>query len=442
MIGSPRSLGYRLSWWLALQSLGVLLTVCIAVYLATAYSLEARQRETLQQKQQQVQHLLAETARESGLSTLKHKLDDYFVGHQDMSLLLMSGSDGDVIYRSAEPAGMGDERRQLSFIATRSSLAPLNASLTLDTRDDAHLLRNLAMTLLASALVGALIVSAGGFMLVRLGLRPVQLLAEQTSKLAADTLHRPLDGSAQPAELQPLIMQFNALLARLDRSYEQLEGFNADVAHELYTPLATLISSVELAMRKPRGSAEMQEELGSNLEELRRMSGMVQDMLFLSQADRGSIARRTHTPSLAAVVSGVVEYHEAALEEASVSLEIVGDAAGDFDVPLLRRALSNLISNATRFATRDSVVRVEITAGDTGEVQLAVANKGETVDAEHLPRLFDRFYRVDSARSHGHLNHGLGLSIVAAIARMHGGEPFARSSRSLTTIGLTLRNVA
>lgn len=315
----------------------------------------------------------------------------------------------------------------------------LSATLSLDTRDDRLLLWRLGLTLVAAAIAGAMLVSAGGFVLVRIGLRPVRDLVEQTRKLAADTLHERLDGSAQPQELQPLIAQFNALLGRLGEAYEQLEGFNADVAHELCTPLATLIGSTELALRKARGLDELRDVLGCNLEELQRIARIVQDMLFLSHANHGAAARRVPVESLAALARVVGDYHEAALADAGLHLEVIGDASGEFDAPLLQRALSNLVANATRFAERGTVIRVEIGAAQSGEATISVVDHGLTIGAEHLPRLFDRFYRVDRSRSSAAQNHGLGLAIVAAIARMHGGRAFAHSAHGDTSIGMTLQ---
>jgi two-component system heavy metal sensor histidine kinase CusS len=165
-------------------------------------------------------------------------------------------------------------------------------------------------------------------------------------------------------------------------------------------------------------------------------------MLFLSQADRGASARRVPTPSLAALAQQVCNYHEAALVDAGLALEIVGDAQGSFETPLLQRALSNLIGNATRYAQRGSTLRVEIARAQPGDVQLRVVNRGATIAPDHLPRLFDRFYRGDPSRSHADRNHGLGLSIVAAIARMHGGRPLATSSAGISSIGMSLKDGA
>ncbi len=437
------SLGRRLSYWLALQSLAGLIVVCAAVYGATHLGFQSRQSEELLQKQVQLRHLLAEAARDGDVATLKHKLDDFFIGHPDMALALTRTADGSDFYRRPAPGPAIDQRvARFSVPAPAPAQETLDAVLMLDVRDDAALLRHIGLTLAFAALAGTLLVSFGGFLLVRLGLRPVRDLVNQTRQLAADTLHRRLDGSAQPEELEPLIVQFNELLGRLELAYAQVEGFNADVAHELCTPLATMISSTELALRKMRDASELREVLGSNLEELQRVAGIVQDMLFLSQADRGATARRVATPSLAAVAQQVCNYHEAALQDAGLTLDIDGDASGSFDIPLLQRALSNLIGNATRYAQRDSAVRIEITRPSPGEVQLRVVNRGATIAAAHLPRLFDRFYRGDPSRSNADRNHGLGLAIVAAIARMHGGRPLISSSGGITSIGMRLKDGA
>ena len=162
-------------------------------------------------------------------------------------------------------------------------------------------------------------------------------------------------------------------------------------------------------------------------------------MLFLSQADRGAVARRVPTPSLAFIARQVANYHEAALADADLIVDVAGDAAGAFDTALLQRALSNLVSNATRFADSSSIVRVKIRESSLDEVEISVENRGGTIDPQILPRLFDRFFRGDPSRSDATKNHGLGLSIVAAIARMHGGQPTASSSDGSTIIGMTLK---
>ena len=435
-----RSLRQRLSWWLALQSFAGLGLVCLAVYLVTEFNFRDRQEETLAQKENVIRHLLVEGKEHRESEALAHKLDDFLVGHGDLSLEV-SLADGTVLYAHTRNQNAQTVWRQRKFevaqVAGPASPA-LHVQLSLDIQTDNQLLHRLALTLLVAAIGGAIVVSLGGFSLVKLGLAPVRRLAGQTRALSADSLHQRLDGDEQPLELVPLIDQFNALLARIEKAYSQMAGFNADVAHELCTPLATLIANNELALRRPE-QADMREVLASNLEELHRLTGIVNDMLFLSQADRGVGARRGPVSSLASVAVDVLDYHEAALAEAGLTAKVVGDAHGAFDVPLLRRALSNLLGNATRYARNGSIVQVNFRTVDEDRVLISVSNCGDSIDPEILPHLFDRFFRADPARSHGQSNHGLGLAIVGAIARMHQGKPVAWSESGVTSVGLEIR---
>jgi two-component system heavy metal sensor histidine kinase CusS len=435
----PNSLRQRLSFWLAVQSLLGLLIVCLIVYVATSHAFKARQLEDLSQKQSLIQHLASEALSSGDEAMLRHKLRDFMVGHSEFGLMVRQGS-GVVFFEEAlpEPASA---RRTVQFELSTASPGrrPFQAELSLDVQKDIRVLQRISIVLIAAAVCGALLISFGGFALVWLGLRPLRELSSQVKALAADSLHRRLDGSSQPAELAPLIERFNDLLGRLDRSYEHLEGFNADVAHELLTPLATLTSGAELALSSAKNIEELRDVLGSSLEDLQRITGIVHDMLFLSQADRGAIARRVPTESLAEVARQVAAYHDAVFEEADVRLEIVGDSSGDFDVALLRRAVSNLLSNAVRYATRGSVVRILVEKRSEEEVTIVVENHGVTINPGAIPRLFDRFFRGDSSRSNASRNHGLGLSIVSAIARMHGGQPLASSAWGKTDIGMVLK---
>jgi len=434
----PDGVGPRLSLWLATQTFTGLALVSLAVYLLTAADLRARQDEALQQNRVLLEHLLEEHQDTPAAQRLR-RLDEFLEVHRDLRLTLR-GPDGAALYDRAVHAGgrspqaLAATGRALAFETPRGQ----RATLWLDTRSDDAFVRRLGMTLLAASLIGALLVSAGSMVLVRMALAPVRSLVDQTRRLAADTLHERLDGSDQPDELRPLVQQFNALLERLNRSYTQLEGFNADVAHELRTPLATLITATELAMRQPGVPAGTLDQLGSNLEELRRMAGIVNDMLFLSHANSGATARRQRVHSLAALAQDVAEYHEAAVAEAGLTLAIEGDGSGELDGPLLKRALSNLLGNATRYAEAGSTLRVSIDNAGGGLLRLSVTNVGPPIPAEHLPRLFDRFYRADPSRTRAADHHGLGLSIVAAIARMHGGAPFAMCSQGQTRIGLSV----
>ena len=433
------SLQRNLSIRLAVQTFTGIAILSAVIYVTTAIHLNSRQQDSLGNKFGIVQHLLFEAEQDNeDQSILRHRLDDYFAGHNEIGLELISPGVG-TVYKSphAVPAGRSRTEEFLVSFPPEGTKTIL-ARLTLDLRDDERLLALLRITLALSALFGALAVSLVGLWQIRRGLAPVQHLVEQTKLLEATNLMQGLDGSAQPDELRPLAEQINKLLSRLDTAYRQMEGFNADVAHELNSPLSTLITTTELTLLNERDPGVLLNVLGSNLEELQRMSGVVRDMLFLAHADRGARARGTQLASLASVVAEVVAYHDAVLADARQGVDIVGDAAAVLDVPLIKRALSNLLGNASRFAPPGSTIRVEIEQDAQRSLKLAVVNQGVAIDLKHQPRLFDRFYRADQSRSHADVHHGLGLSIVAAIARMHGGQPFSEIKNGRFTIGMVL----
>ena len=440
-------LGKRLSRSLALQTMLGLGLVCVAVYWGSWLALAQRQQESLVQKQATVTHLLQQGRDSHSASAMQHMLSDFLTGHEDLSIRVTQAAGQPFFEKLNQPLNDSHSTSRSFSVELPASSAEqtpqtLQVLLMLDRRPDDALLRQLAWILGVAAVSSSLLVSLTSAWLVRRGLAPLHSLVEQTRQLGAQDLSRDwqkrLDDSNQPQELRPLIAQFNALLERLAVAYRQMEAFNADVAHELNTPLTTLISSCELALRKPRDAEELRDILASNLEDLQRMAGIVADMLFLSHADRGESAHRIRVASLANLAAEVVEYHEAALQEADLQVQIQGDAQAQVDARLLRRALSNLLGNATRYATPGSCIEVQISSPDPATVTLAVQNHGPAIADQHLPRLFDRFYRSDAARSQADRNHGLGLAIVAAIARMHGGQAFARSDITATTIGLTL----
>ena len=260
---APGSIDHWLSRWLAVQALLGLGLVCVAVYFVTNLSFMARQSEELQHKEEFIRHLVAEIGAEDELTSLRHKLDDFFVGHADLQLRLSTAA-GALVYSSASTAQAPISQRQLTFDVPSMLLgtSALRAQMTLNTEADAELMRRLAWTLLACALAGSALIYLSGVWLVRRGLASIHDLAQQAAALAPDSLDQSLDGSGQAEELQPLVTQFNALLARLDYAYKQLDGFNADVAHELRNPLTILIGETELALSGNREANELREVLG------------------------------------------------------------------------------------------------------------------------------------------------------------------------------------
>lgn len=432
------SIQASLSRWFAVQTFVGLSLACAAIYAITAWSFDLKQVGEFDRHVDVVAHLLQEQARVADASALTHKLDDFFLSHSDVSVVL--SQDGKAIYTSTPKLADAQWRwgpaTQVADVPRAGSVTSIRVGI--DVQQDAKLLNRLGWTLVGAVVFGSLLVSLTGVLLVRRGLKPLQKLAAQTAATGPAFPKRRIEASPYASELLPWISQFNAVLERAEQAYHQLEAFNADVAHELRTPLANMIAEAEVELSRPRTADALREALISNLEETRRLSAIVTDMLFLSKADRGATARlSTDTVSLAGQVRDVVEFHEAELDQAGLQVRILGEARAGIDAALVRRAISNLLGNAIRYASPGSTIDVRIEA-EPAQIWLAVSNRGAGIDADALPHLFKRFYRAERSRHGSSEHHGLGLAIVAAIARMHGGETRARSSAGVTEIAFSV----
>ena len=312
----------------------------------------------------------------------------------------------------------------------------------IDAAPFAHTLRNFLTSLVAVGLGAVLLVMLLGYWIARVGLRPLEHLSAEAQALRPQALSQRLNVAALPVELSELAGAFNGALGRLEDAYQQLEAFNADVAHELRTPLANLIGGTQVALSRPRGAGELQEALQSNLEELERLRSIINDMLFLARADQGEAATGRVDTRVVDEVDKTIEFFEFVLDESGCTAEVEGDvqAHAALDQALFRRALSNLLQNAIEHSAPGASLVVAITLRDAA-LWIGVRNPGAPICAQHLPRLFDRFYRVDAARNNGngdHRGHGLGLAIVKAVARMHGGSVAADSTGGTTTVAFSV----
>lgn len=434
------SISRRLARTLALLMLGGLGLASALIFSATAMRMREVQADTLEDKTRMLTGLVA-AASNHGEAVLLEKLDRFEQARTGTRITL-ARADGSVLYTDAHEREFQYAKGQ-DFGVTAPGVqgGKVVGHIDIDTTYDHRLLNGLAVTLMLATAGCAALTGMGIRWLVMRDLRPLADLARQTRAISPHALHQRLQLARPARELQPWIEQFNALMDRLERAYVQLEGFNADVAHELRTPLATLIGQTEVALSRDRTADELRDTLLSNLEEVQRLSAIVNDMLFLSHADRGAVARRGDPVSLANLAQEVTDFHEAELEEKCLAVRVEGDATLPVDASLVKRAMSNLLSNATRFASRGSTVLITVQApSPQAPAQVVVQNMGAPIAPTALPRLFDRFFRDDAARSWDshQQHHGLGLAIVAAIARMHDGHPVAHSDAGVTRIGFSL----
>ena len=433
--GWPRSLSLRLASMFALA--GVLLLGAIGFYLYGALQREIawRDDQALLGRLERMRALLDDSR---GIEALRSRpqLYENMLGNRD-SLLWVLDDAGRVLIE-INPPGLPlprlprDGRTHLGDIggAAPARLAwsgprgdgrgpTLIAGKLLAERT--QMLAAYRLKLWLALLVGGVLVFLLGWAVSQRGLRPVRQLAARAAAVDARHLHLRLDGPGTLSELQALSQALDRMLARLEDGFAQLSRFSADLAHELRTPLANLMGHTQLALRRPRRAAEYQELLASNQEEYERLARMIDSMLFLARAEQPGAAVAREPIGLHAAVEQVCEYFEGMAEERGVQLLNRAEGELTADPGLLRRALANLLANALHHGA--ALQPVTIATGQRGEwTELSVHNRGEAIAAEHLPRVFDRFYRIDAARARHGDSGGLGLAIVRSIMQLHGGK--------------------
>lgn len=269
--------------------------------------------------------------------------------------------------------------------------------------------------------VGALVAALLAALMLRRGLRPLRAVAEHAALVRPGTLAHRLDIATAPSELRPLIDAFNAMLARLQEGYTRLSGFSADLAHEFRTPVANMIGQSQVMLAQGRSREEYETLIASNIEELERLARMIESMLFLARAGQDELVLARRQVQALDELERVANFFEGMAQERGLRLACSGAGQFPADPSLLRRALANLVSNALRHADQGSVVTLHAQP-HAGMVELSVHNRGTAIAPEHLGHLFERFYRVDAARSDAEGSTGLGLSIVRAIMHLHGGR--------------------
>jgi len=277
---------------------------------------------------------------------------------------------------------------------------------------------------------------------VQWGHLPIRKVNEEIRTIRSSKLDVRLDPLDVPIELAELVVAFNDMLARIEEGFVRLSHFSADIAHELRTPVTNLITQSHVALGQPRSAEEYREILYSNLEEFDRMSRMIGDMLFLAQTENDPRNLRLGEIDLAELIRGLFDYFEALAEDRNITLYAKGAAEPiRADREMLLRALNNLLSNAIRHTPYGSRITVAL-AQDERWTTISVENPGERISEADLPKLFDRFFRVDPARQRKNAGAGLGLAIVKSIAEAHGGHVQATSSDTATKFDLTLPRIA
>ncbi len=312
--------------------------------------------------------------------------------------------------------------------------------IALNNRGEVDLLAQYRRWLIILLGVALAVSTAGGYLLAHRGLRPLADLAVAISGIGSATLNERIPAVGLPTELVTLAASFNATLARLEDAFSRLRRFSADIAHELRTPVNNLRGEAEVALGKARSADDYRVVLASSLEECARLSRLIDTLLFLARAESPHTKLVRVSLDLSRDLDGLRAFYAAAAEEAGITLT-VSTAAGitlNSDRTLLHRAVGNLIENALTYTPAGG--RITLSAErQGGRLRITVADSGRGIPPEHLPYVFDRFHRVEQARSNVDGHVGLGLAIVRSIAVLHGGSAdIASTVGEGTTVTISL----
>lgn len=446
----PRSIALRLTIALGVIAFVMFSGAGLLLHRALADELRRADHEELLGKIKIVQHFVDEARETRDLTALRHHLDDLLLGHADLRVWLES--DGGVpLYGGPAPMVVASLGANGPVRVLRADGAPMEAMdapvadatplpisrirVGIETRPREQLLAAYRNALIGICALAVLLTVGLSALATWRGLRPVKRLSAEAAGITPHSLATRLSDSHVDDELTGLVRAFNAVLDRLESAYRKMESFNADVAHELRTPLAVLMSGTHLMLSSDHSKLELKETLASQMEELEQMSSLVNDMLFLARADQGDRAEAVEPVDLGAAADQTIAYCEALLADAGLQAVREGSATVPCNEPLVRRALANLLSNAIKHtvAGQRLALCVEPLAD---RVRLYAQNPGPAIPPGVTERMFDRFFRADDAGSRAGPSYGLGLSIVRAIALMHGGGVFYEREMNANRIGL------
>ncbi len=442
----PKRVRTRLTLWYV-GMLAVILSVYFAgVSLLLLWQLEGVLKKLGAEELETVKGLLyVESDGQVGVREDYHHHSDWKQVQE--SLLEILSSDGTILYRN-ERLGkrtlggapfLGEGERGYSGRSDRMSdgTRVILISRKYDLKGHPILIRvgysqdliwsQLRGTLLILILASPLVLGGtawAGYKMVGRTLDPVTKMANRAEQINSERLNERLPVETAENELGHLARVFNAMLARIEQSFEQLRRFTADASHELRTPLAAIRSIGEVGLQEGGTSAEYRDTIGSMLEEANRLTSIVESLLTLSRADAGQIQMQVSVFPLMAVVRETAALLEVLIEDKRLTFTLTGDenVGVQADRLYVRQAVINILHNAVKFTPVGGTIRASVECRQDSRVELSVEDSGPGIPAEKISHIFQRFYRADDARTGGNSGAGLGLSLAKWAVEANDGE--------------------
>lgn len=451
----PLRLSLRLGISVGAMGAALVITVALLIYLTLAFQLNSIAKNDLENKLAQVEHSLKDDANGNTLADYPHTLYDIVMGHDNLNLAVYS------LYPKLEELINIGENSSPSYLATITATKnprfqswsdetgiryltisktieldnnfKVKALLSLDRTQDTNLIYMLLRSALLFSPILLLLISSGAWFIAQRGLAPLIKFSHIASRVSTKDLTQRIADDKLPQELSELAQAINLMLNRLNDGVQQLSQFSDDLAHELRSPISNLMGMAQVTLSKKRPPEEYKNVLECCIEELERVSRIVSDMLFLAQTGNSTSLPSFEPIHLEKEAACVVDLLNVIAEEKKITLNMVGTGLVHGDKLMIQRAIYNILSNAVNHSPIRSDVQLKIEEKHKNVI-LSVENFGEEIHQNHLPHLFERFYRVDESRSRMEGGTGLGLAIVNSIMILHGGGVGVTSSPKNRTI--------
>jgi len=448
-----RSIRFRLGAWYAGLLAALLVLFGGFIYLTLERFLERSLQETLSKEAQTIGEALLSKIAQTGDAYVVNEIEEHFAPRTTSHFLRVTRGDGSVLYQSGQPqdgtfdpVSVPPPLHEASpwrnedipnggklFVYTMTYSAPEGVPYSIQAGASNNQITQVLRGLLTSlAIVLPLVVGAslgGGYLLTRKALRPLGQIATIAETITSRNLNERVPGIGTGDELEQLAASLNRMMARLEDSFHHIHRFSADASHEIRTPLAILRGELEDLLRKPELTPDLRESIASALEEAERLSRIVEQLLEMTRLDAGETLARLTSFNLAEMTGTAVEQMRLLADEKRVDLRFTGakhlQVMGD---PIrLRQVVVNLVDNAIKYTPPGGSISVSSITMD-GKAILEVVDTGIGIPQDAIPHIFERFYRVDGARSRELGGTGLGLAIVKSICTAFGGTVTAQST--------------
>lgn len=457
---NTRSIRFRLGAWYA-GLLALLLVLFGAfIYLTLERFLENSLRDTLSKEAKTIAEALLSKVAQTGDAFVANEIEEHFAPRTTSHFLRVTRGDGSVLYQSGtpddgsfDPIKVGAPELELStswaddempngrklFVHTLTYTDPGGMRYAIQTGASDIQIRLVLRGLLVSlGIVLPLLVAAaigGGYLFTRTALKPLDQIATIAERISSRNLNERMPAVGTGDELEKLAASLNRMMERLEDSFHHTQRFSADASHEIRTPLAILRGELEDILRSPALTAELRESITSSLEEAERLSRIVEQLLEMTRLEAGeTIAARTSF-DIAEVTRAVVDQLRLLADDKQIdlSVDIAPNLVVTGDPTRLRQVVVNLLDNAIKYTPPGGTIAVSSPSVD-GKAVIEVSDSGIGIPSEAIPHIFERFYRVDGARSRQLGGTGLGLAIVKSICTAFGGTVSVRSDPAAGTV--------